>query len=128
MSRYTLTGKEPRYRIVVGWDPSLQSFFGQVLDLAFESGGKVVDQDAIIGDSPDEGLLVWVGADEVLSDVTQIVQALADFGTLPAALITQLHQDQQANTPFTKAHVPPEIVRAAAKRYRALQRAKGDQS
>lgn len=118
MSRYTVQGKEPRYRLVVGWDPTLSSFFAQVEDLAFESGGQVIDEEAIIGDSPEEGLLVWVGADQPVSDLGQIVAALAPYGTIPQEMLARLHRDQEENRPLTRAHVPPAIMRAAGERYR----------
>ena len=118
MSRYTLQGKEPRYRLVVGWDPTLESFFGQVEDLAFESGGRVIDEEAIIGDSPEEGLLVWVGADHPVSDLAQIVAALAPYGTIPEDMLARLRRDREENKPLIRAHVPPSIMRAAGKRYR----------
>jgi hypothetical protein len=82
MSRYQFNGKESRYRLIVGWDPSLASFYAQVEDLAWESGGQVIDEDAAIGDSPDEGLLVWVGAASPLQDPQMLVQAVAAYGTI----------------------------------------------
>ena len=118
MSRYPLTGKEPRYRLVLGWNSTLSSFFAQVEDLAFESGGQVIDEEAIIGESPEEGLLVWVGADHPVRDLRQIAAALAPYGTIPQELLARLRRDQEENRPLTRAHVPPAIMRAAGKRYR----------
>lgn len=118
MSHYTLQGKEPRYRLVVGWDPTLSSFFAQAEDLAFESEGQVIDEEAVIGDSPEEGLLVWVGADQPVSDLGQIVAALAPYGTVPQEVLAQLRRDQEENKPLTKAHVPPALMRATGERYR----------
>ena len=118
MSRYTLQGKEPRYRLVVGWDPTLMSFFAQVEDLAFESGGQVIDEETVIGDSPEEGLLVWVGADHPVRDLRQIVAALAPYGTVPEEMLARLRKDQEENKPLTRAHVPPAIMRASGQRYR----------
>jgi hypothetical protein len=83
LSRYQLSGKEPRYRVFVGWDPSLASFYAQVEDLAWESNGQVIDENAAIGESPDEGLLVWVGAASPLQDPQLLVQAVAAYGTIP---------------------------------------------
>jgi hypothetical protein len=122
MSRYQFSGKEPRYRIVVGWDASLASFFWQVEDLAWETNGRVIDEDASIGDSPDEGLLVWVGADAPIVDPQQLVRAVASYGTIPEATLARLRQDQSANKPLTKAYIPPNLTRAAAKRYRKREK------
>ena len=98
--------------------PPLASFFARVEDLAFESGGQVIDEEAIIGDSPEEGLLVWVGADHPVSDLRRIVAALAPYGTVPEEMLARLRKDQEENRPFSRAHVPPAIMRAAGDRYR----------
>lgn len=117
MSRYQFPGKEQRYRLVVGWDPTLSSFFAQVEDLAWETDGRVIDEDATIGDSPDEGLLVWVGAASPVTDVEQVIRAVSVYGTIPNDILQRLRQDQSVNKPLTKAHVPPQLTRAAGKRY-----------
>lgn len=48
LSRYTFVGQNPRYRIIVGWDAPLTSYFAQVEDLAFESNGAIIDPEALI--------------------------------------------------------------------------------
>lgn len=95
MSRYTFAGNDLRHRIVVGWDDPLQSFFGQVEDLAYETNGAVIDPQAMIGDCEEEGLLVWVGADGVpILDVNQLVAAVAAYGTIPEGVLVKLRADQ----------------------------------
>src|SRR5689334_14562736 len=98
MSRYVLTGENPRYRIVVGWDTPLGSFFAQVKDLAFEAQGAVINPNAVIGDTPEEGLLVWLGADSPVTDVAHLTSAIADYLPLPETMLEQLRQDQRAST------------------------------
>lgn len=94
MSRYKFVGNEKRHRLVVGWDQPLASFFAQVEDLAFESQGATIDEDAVIGDTPEEGLLVWVGADQPIHDLEQIVKAVETYGTIPQEILVQLRRDQ----------------------------------
>jgi hypothetical protein len=94
MSRYTFIGKNPQYRVIVGWDNPLGSFFLQVEDLAFESKGAIIDPEAQVGDTFEEGLLVWLGADVPITDVTQIITSLAKYATIPEAILVQLRQDQ----------------------------------
>jgi hypothetical protein len=103
MSRYEVVGKEPRYRIVVGWDTTLQSFFGQVEDHEWEASSQEdlsrSCEEASIGDTPQEGLLVWIGTDTPILDVQEIIEALAPYGTIPDALVDQLRQDQMEGGP-----------------------------
>jgi hypothetical protein len=121
MSRYTLQGQHPRFRLQLGWDPLLSSYYAQVEDLAWESGGAVIDEETIIGDSLEEGLLVWVGADRPVHTVEEIVlAAVADYGSIPQEVLAQLRKDKEENRPMTGAHLPPEIIRAAGRRYRKL--------
>lgn len=90
MSRYTFAGQLPRYRLVVGWDLALRSYFGQVEDLAWETDGAVIDEDASIGDGPDEGLLVWIGADRIVEEIAEVQAALAPYGTIPDDILAKL--------------------------------------
>jgi hypothetical protein len=107
MSRYTFSGKEPRYRIIVGWDPARSSLFAQVEDLAWESDGQTINPDAPIGDTPEEGLLVWVGADVPITDPAELVRAVAPYGSIPEHLIACLQRDQ-ATFQFDQASDQPE--------------------
>jgi hypothetical protein len=70
------------------------SFFAQVEDLAWESDGQSIDEDAVIGDTSEEGLLLWVGADEPLLDVSSIWEALAPYGPVPEEYIACLERDR----------------------------------
>ncbi len=95
MSRYTFAGNDPRYRLFVGWDDPLKSFFAQVEDLAHETNGAVINQQAMIGDCEEEGLLVWVGADGVpILDVKHIVAAVRAYGAIPEEVCVKLRSDQ----------------------------------
>jgi glucose-6-phosphate isomerase len=94
MSRYDFRGKNRRYKIIVGYDPSLRSLFAQVEDLAFETHGAVVNEDAPIGDSYEEGLIVWVGATTRITDVQRISKAVADYGVIPKDIEQRLRAEQ----------------------------------
>lgn len=93
MSRYTFRGTDPRYRLVVGWDQGLDSYFAQVEDLAWESEGAVIDEEAIIGDSPEEGLLVWVSGDPPVERREVLAEALAPYGKIPGDIWGRLSLD-----------------------------------
>ncbi len=92
MSRYTFPGENPRYRIVVGVDAQLFTLFAQVEDMAWE--GQRTEEDAEIGDTLDEGLLVWVGGcfREIL-DVQELTQVVSPYGHIPLTLQVHLLQD-----------------------------------
>ncbi|SRR5258708_5232964 len=95
MSRYEFMGNDPRYRVIIGWDAPLESFFAQVEDIALESKGATIDPEAVIGDTPEEGLVLWLGAeDEPITDVAQLGNALVAYATIPETILEQLRQDQ----------------------------------
>jgi hypothetical protein len=91
LSRYTFGGENSRYRITVGWDVPLCSFFAQVEDLTYESREAMINPEALIGDAPGERLLVWLGADEPIDTVAQLFIVLAGYGTIPEAIPGQSH-------------------------------------
>jgi hypothetical protein len=112
MSRYELTGKEPRYRIVVGWDNTLPippgsmpgTLYVQVEDREWASGQAGVDEadaESEVGDTPEEGLLVWIGqgVDDLISDVKTLVGAVAPYGTIPLATQVDLLRDMDRDWP-----------------------------
>lgn len=104
MSRYTIAGNAPRYRLRVGVDTVLPipSLFGHVLDLGWQTDGVVLDeQEETIGDTPEEGLLVWVGGSvPPLWDLETLVSALAPYGQIPLTLQLTLLEELDALAPF----------------------------
>ena len=103
MSRYTSPGKELRYRLIVGIDNmlSVPSLFGQVIDLGWATNGQI-DEQAIIGDTPDEGMMVWIGGSiSPLRDIRELVAALAPYGDIPLTLQLQLIQELDLLAPFS---------------------------
>ena len=86
MSRYTLVPHDPRYEVIVGWDPPMQTLFGQVFVTTVE------DDDA--------ACVLWVGLEvQALTIVAALQTALQAYATLPAAVAAQLEHDQE--------HTPP---------------------
>ena len=86
MSRYAIAPHDPRYEVVVGWDPPMQTLFGQVFVTTAEED--------------DAACVLWVGLDvQELTTVAALQDALQAYATLPAAVVAQLEHDQ--------AHTPP---------------------
>jgi hypothetical protein len=113
MSRYILPGKEPRYRLVVGVDTvlPLPTFFAQVIDLAWETDGQVIDENAEAGDSPEEGLLAWIGGSlPPLRQIHELVSALAPYGAIPVELQLQLVADLDEVAPYSISGLVQQIA------------------
>ena len=86
MSRYTIAPHDPRYEVVVGWDPPMQTLFGQVFVTT------IADDDT--------ACVLWVGLDvQELTAVAALQDALQAYATLPAAVVAQLEHDQASTSP-----------------------------
>lgn len=112
MSRHTVEAREPeRYEIVVGFDPPLDTFFGQVIDretratvehrqerreqLYRDALASGVEPEPDDDESTDEDYFtLWVGTSvgEVLT-VEALADALAPFATLTPELRETLRND-----------------------------------
>jgi len=90
MSRHDLAPSNPRHLVVVGWDPPLQTFFGQVLDTA-------------TGDGEDDIEVVWIGTrfGEILDPMT-VIAAVRPFAAIPDGLLQVLQRDRKAR-PYREA-------------------------
>jgi hypothetical protein len=87
MSRYTIASHDPRYEVIVGWDPPMRTYFGQVFVTTIEE-----DDDA--------ACVLWVGLEvQALTTVAALQDALQAYATLSAAVVAQLEHDQ--------VHTPP---------------------
>jgi hypothetical protein len=93
MSRYVLPAHDPTLRVTVGWDPPLQTFFGQVVRPT-----RVP--------SADDTLVIWLGtrAQEIPS-VAQLGRQLAAYAVIPRATQAQLAREQRASRPPTALQV-----------------------
>ena len=86
MSRYTIPARDPRYEVIVGWDPPMRTLFGQVFVTTIEED--------------DTACVLWVGLDvQALTTVAALQDTLQAYATVPAAVVAQLKHDQ--------AHTPP---------------------
>lgn len=85
MSRRPIdTPDDAAWDIVVGWDPPLQTYYGQVMPL---------------GDISDDDLLLWVGRSpgELLT-VPALDAALGAWATIDAELWNELERDRETNS------------------------------
>ena len=86
MSRYTIPAQDPCYEVIVGWDPPMQTLFGQVFVTTAEED--------------DEACVLWVGLEvQALTTVAALQDALQAYATLPAAVVAQLEHDQAHTAP-----------------------------
>jgi hypothetical protein len=88
MSRYTIPAHAARYHVVVGWDPPLATFFGEVWDRT-------------VPDEHDEAAcLLWAGAAlGALPTVDALQACLQAYATIPPEVVAQLHQECSTTPP-----------------------------
>ena len=93
MSRHLLPAHDPTLRVTVGWDPPLQTFFGQVVRPA-------------TAPHADDTLVAWLGtrAQEIPS-VVQLGRQLAAYAAIPPATQARLAREQRASRPPTALQV-----------------------
>ena len=86
MSRYTIPAQDPRYEVIVGWDPPMRTLFGQVFVATIEED--------------DTACVLWVGLEvQALTAVAALQDALQAYATLPTAVVAQLEHDQASTSP-----------------------------
>ena len=93
MSRYVLPAHDPTLRVTVGWDPPLQTFFGQVVR-------------PTTAPHADDTLVIWIGtrAQEIPS-VAQLCRQLAAYAAIPRATQARLAREQRESRPPTALQV-----------------------
>jgi len=93
MSRYVLPAHDPTLRVTVGWDPPLQTFFGQVVR-------------PTTAPHADDTLIAWLGtrAQEIPS-VAHLCRQLAAYAVIPRATQARLAREQRASRPPTALQV-----------------------
>jgi hypothetical protein len=85
MSRYIIPARTPGLVVVVGWDPPLETFFGQVLDK-----WAVAEEDQC---------LLWVGDTvRAIPSVEQLEALLGAYGIFTETDRTLLRLDRQTPT------------------------------
>jgi hypothetical protein len=83
MSQYALVPNNPRYEVILGWDPPLANFFLQVRDLE-------VDEDR------SDPITVWLGADDYAAEpnVDSVLEEAARWAEIPPDLRGRLLADR----------------------------------
>jgi len=98
MARYEYRGKEEYWRIVVGWDKRLESFFAQVWD---ERPNPEWDWDDEWNDLEPE---LWIGtATREVQTLKELASLVAPYGEIPEETKESLLDDHDRRTPPTPA-------------------------
>lgn len=106
MSQYRVSGNDPNYVVMTGWDPVRGSFFGQVWPHPIE-------------ESEDDPLFV-IGDEEIITDLNWLSSQLLPFGELPLEVLEALQGDRKEHRPFRQAPVLIEHYERALKRGEAF--------
>lgn len=82
MSRYTIAGKKPFYKVVVGWDNPLETFFAIVYDTREEDP------------CAEHRIVIWEGTElrQILS-VDALVDLLRPYAEMPQETASKLLND-----------------------------------
>jgi len=125
MSRHTIEAKEPgRYEIIVGYDPPLDSFFGQVIDREVrarlereheergraygEALSKGIEPEADVDETADEDhFTLWAGTTVgEVPTVEALAEALTPYAVLTPEMKETLRHDREH-----EAHPPTAYQR-----------------
>jgi hypothetical protein len=83
MSRHEIPARDPAHKVIVGWDPPMQTFFAQVIDRAKEEAGD------------DDDMVAWHGTSlRELYEVDQLHRKVARFADLTADMRSTLYGDK----------------------------------
>lgn len=83
MSRHEIPARDPRHKIIVGWDHPMQTFFLQVIDRQLEDDGA------------DEKFIRWEGCSlREIYEVDQLGRRMARYADLTAEMGTTLYGDK----------------------------------
>jgi hypothetical protein len=103
MSRYALPAHDPALTVAVGWDPPLQTFFGQVIRPSASAGA-------------DDAIVAWVGTrSQDIPTVGQLAEHLAPYADITVGTQARLTQDQLASLPPTALQATPGVPDGAAR-------------
>jgi hypothetical protein len=82
VSRHQLPAKNPRFEVVVGWDPPLRTYFCQVTDLEGKEEGQP---------------FIWLGADLKRVPMGEVVDAVTPYAAVPREVFAKLLEDRRLN-------------------------------
>jgi hypothetical protein len=93
MSRYLVSAHDATLVVTVGWDPPLQTFFGQVMHPAASA-------------EQDDTCVLWVGTQpQEIPTVAQLWPHLHPYADIPLPLHARLTRDQASSPPPTALQV-----------------------
>ncbi len=80
MSRYFVPARDKKYKVVLGWDPPLNTYFAQVYD------HSITDED--------EQLILWeAGTPKPIHDLDQLAWLVYEYAEVPQDILTKLYRD-----------------------------------
>ena len=83
MSRHEIPAKDPRHKVIVGWDHPLLTYFAQVIDRAKEDAGE------------DEKFVLWIGCSlREIYEVEDLERRMRRFADLPNGMGATLYGDK----------------------------------
>jgi len=83
MSRHEIPAKDPKHKIIVGWDHPLLTYFAQVIFRAKEAAGE------------DEKFALWIGCSlREIYEVDQLARRISRFAQLTPKMRATLYGDK----------------------------------
>jgi hypothetical protein len=83
MSRHEIPAFDPVLKVIVGWDPSLETFFAQVIDREKEKAGK------------EKKFVLWVGCSlREIYEIDALAKRLARYAVLTRDMMAVLYGDK----------------------------------
>jgi hypothetical protein len=83
MSRHEIPARDPRHKIIIGWDHPLQTFFMQVIDRALEDADE------------DEKFVSWLGCSpREIYEIDDLRRRLSRFAELSPDMGAILYGDK----------------------------------
>lgn len=82
MSRHQLRPRDPGHKVIVGWDPPLETYFAQVIDRKKEVAGE------------DEKFVLWIGCSHrEITDLDGLRQRIKRYAYISSETATALYGD-----------------------------------
>lgn len=116
MSKYTIEARDPeQFDIVVGYDPALGTYFGQVTEKQIEREEEERAARIIAGEQEEDdetpepdAVVLWVGTNiGEVSTVAELARLVEPYAVLTSGLVERLCDDQRR-----EAHPPTPLQRA----------------
>ncbi len=83
MSSHEISARDPKHKVIVGWDHPLQTFFMQVIDRAEEAAGS------------DDKIIEWLGCTpREMYEVDHLSRCLAPYADLSPQMGSTLYGDK----------------------------------